>query len=63
MEIRFNGYKTWKHIKEELDMFDLYILPSVIVYRDWFGLQNQCTTSIKFAWLFWELNIYFERQV
>ena len=58
MKITISGYKKWKHINNELGMFDFYILPSVIVSRDSAFDKKEYPTEIKFAWLFLELSIY-----
>lgn len=59
MQIIISGYQTWKHAKEELNIFNVYVLPTLIVYYDnildW---DNDYPVEIKFAWLFWELRIY-----
>ena len=58
MKIRFNGYNTWKHIKDELEIFNFYILPSIIVSQDRTFDIDEYPTEIKIAWLFWEIEIY-----
>ena len=58
MKITFRGYKTWKHIKNNLEMYNFYILPSIIVSQDRTFNINEYPTEIKFAWLFWEVSIY-----
>ena len=63
MSVRFNGYKSWKHIKDELDLYSLYILPFIAINRDGVfdkNLSRNKLTSIQCAWLFWSLEIYFE---
>lgn len=62
MKVEFHGYRDWKHIKDELDYYDVYILPCIEMRRDGTfakDLFDKNCTSITFAWLFWHLNIYF----
>lgn len=58
MSISFRGYKAWKSIKNELEMFNFYILPSIIVSQDKSFDKNEYPTEIKIAWLVLELSIY-----
>lgn len=53
MDSRFCGYKVWKRIKEEIGVFNVYVLPSIIVSQN----------DIKFAWLFWECCIYYKEEI
>lgn len=57
-KISIKGYRTWKHIKNELEMFDFYILPSIVVSQDKTFDIDEYPTEIKFIWLFWKLCIY-----
>jgi hypothetical protein len=61
MKIRFKGYSTWKHIKDELGMFEFYVLPSATVFYDSTYDIDEYPTEIKIAWLFWELCIYLKK--
>lgn len=61
MNIRFNGYNTWKHIKDELGMFEFYMLPNIAVLHDSNFNIDEYPTEIKIAWLFWELYIYLKK--
>ena len=61
MNIKFQRYKTWKSIKNELGIFEFYILPTIVVYRDEVYLADEYPTQIKVAWLFWELCIYLKK--
>ena len=61
MDIRFNKYKTWKNIKDELGIFEFYVLPSITVYHDKAYMADEYPTQIKIAWLFWELCIYLKK--
>lgn len=61
MNIRFKRYKSWKGIKDELGIFEFYILPSITIYRDDSFMVDEYPTEIKFAWLFWELSIYLKK--
>lgn len=58
MNIRFNGYKTWKHIKDELGMFEFYMLPNISIFHDGVYELDEYPTEIKIAWLFWKIEIY-----
>lgn len=58
MEINFIGYKTWKNIKEQLGMYWFYIMPSIVVHYDNSFMPKEFPLEIKFAWLFWEMNIH-----
>ena len=58
--ISFSGYKSWKSVKENLDMFDIYILPTIILsYDDVFDNVEDYPYEIRIAWLFWKIHIYF----
>ena len=61
MDIRFQRYRTWKNIKDELGTFEFYILPTISIYRDEVYLEDEYPTQIKVAWLFWELCIYLKK--
>jgi hypothetical protein len=61
MNIRFKGYNTWKHIKDELGMFELYMLPNISVLHDGNFNIDEYPTEIKIAWLFWEFCIYLKK--
>ena len=61
MDIRFQRYRTWKNIKDELGIFEFYILPTISIYRDEVYLEDEYPTQIKAAWLFWELCIYLKK--
>lgn len=58
MNVRFNGCRVWKRIKDELGMFEFYIFPSIIVSQDRTFDIKEYPTQIKIAWLFWSLDIY-----
>ena len=62
MEIRFNGYKTWKGIKEELGLYTFYILPTIELHSDdAFWDEKNRIYEFKIAWLLWELKFYFKK--
>jgi hypothetical protein len=61
MNIRFKGYNTWKHIKDELGMFEFYMLPNIEILHDEVYEINEYPTEIKIAWLFWECCIYLKK--
>lgn len=58
MKVRFSGYKVWKHLFDELELFTFYILPTITIHQDRTYEVDEYRTEIKFAWLFWELEIY-----
>ena len=61
MDIRFQRYKSWKHIKDELGIVEFYVLPTITIYRDEAYIADEYPTQIKIAWLFLELCIYLKK--
>ena len=58
IKISTSGYKAWKCVKNNLDMFHFYVLPSIIIHQDRTFDIDEYPTEIKFAWLFWDISIY-----
>lgn len=58
MKVEFDGYKVWKHIKRELNISSLYILPSIIIITDNNFDRDEYPIEIEFSWLFWKFHIY-----
>lgn len=59
MYISFEGYKVWKHIKDELHMYTFEILPSISVQYDTVFESDEYPYEIRISWLFWRMSIYF----
>lgn len=58
--IIFQGYKSWKSVKDNLDMFNFYILPTIVLnYDNVWDNGNDYPYDILIAWLFWKIQFYF----
>lgn len=57
MTVQRSGYKFWKLFKKEWGVFCLYITPCILCTKD--NTFEKDRWQIKFAWLFWNLDIYF----
>lgn len=58
MKCRFTGYKSWKSVKKNLGFASFYILPNIEIFQDTNFTIEEGRTNIKFAWMFWEFNIW-----
>jgi hypothetical protein len=58
MEIRFNRYKHWKQLKNELGFWYIDILPCVTVKGDRTFALDSYQTEICLSWLFWQIYIF-----
>ena len=58
MKIRFNGYRSYKNIKEELGIREIYFLPTIVYYYDEVYMPSENPHNVYIAWLFWKLDIY-----
>ena len=62
MDIKFNGYRTWKNVKDAIGVFDFYIFPTILIhYHDIFDVENDYPIEIRIAWLVCELSIYLKK--
>lgn len=62
MHITFSGYKTWKSIKENLNIFDIHILPSIMIhYDEMFDRENDYPLEIRISWFIWVFSIYLSK--
>lgn len=58
MKISARGLRQWIHINKELGLFELYIIPTIIVSRDDTYCRNDFPTEVLLAWMFLRVYIY-----
>lgn len=57
--IIFQGHKSWKCVKDNLDMYKIYILPTIILDYDFvYDNGNDYPFNIQISWLFWNMYIF-----